>query len=375
FYLWTKEQVLGLLGPEAGQRFALYYGIEDEGNAFVDPQHEFAGKNILHIAEDLAALSRTVRKPEPELAAELERSRNTLLLARSKRPRPLKDDKILTAWNGLLIGALARSGWVLASPSYVDAARQTARFLLHSLHDPSTGRLYRRYRDGEARFDAHLEDYSFFVHGLLNLFETTGEGNWLDEATGLTKTMVSLFLDQAHGGFFETTGEDGSVIARMKEHYDGAEPSGNSVAAMNLLRLTALTGDPSWRAHAERTLAAFEPILEKQPVVMPHMVSALERLMTPSMEIVLVGPTGDEKTEALVHEVRSRYLPNAAVIRVDTNPGAVPQRTFAASYPLVEGQPAAYVCEDFTCKLPATKPSDLADILGENSLIARPPAR
>ncbi len=290
FYLWTKQEVVDVLGEKEGRVFALRYGVDDEGNASVDPHHEFAGKNILHISDDAGSLSKVLHLPEPALEDLLSRSREKLFARRLERPRPFRDEKILTAWNGLVIGALARAGSALLDRTMLDAAESAAEFVLNHLRDKASGSLLRRFSDGEARFEAHLEDYAFFVQGVLDLFESTGNARWLAIAKDLTGRMIALFLDNDSGGFFETATGDGSVIARLKEHYDGAEPSGNSVAILNLLRLATLVGLPDWRDVAERALMAFSTVLDQQPVAMPNMASALDRFFGPATEIVLVGP-------------------------------------------------------------------------------------
>ncbi|HTX99401.1 MAG TPA: thioredoxin domain-containing protein [Bacteroidota bacterium] len=367
FYLWTKKEILEILGEHDGGILSLRYGVDDEGNATVDPQGEFAGKNILHISEDVETLSKIAGLSEEELKALLSRGKETLHVQRSKRPRPFRDEKILSAWNGLVIGALARAGSVLKSTSYVDAAKAVADFVLQSLRDKSSGRLLRRFRDGLAGLDGHLADYSFVVHGLLELYSATGESRWLSPARELTETMIELLHDKEHGGFFETALGDPTVIARLKEHYDGAEPSGNSIAVLNLLRLAALLDRPEWRTIAEKTLAAFSPLLAQQPVAMPNMMSALDQCLGPASEIVLVGPRNDSTTMALEKEVRMRYLPRAVIVPV--YPGKQAELRDLAGLirglPLDSGRPAAYVCENFACNLPVTRPSDLAAILDQ----------
>ncbi len=360
FYLWTKKEVIEVLGERDGRIFALRYGIDEAGNATVDPQQEFLGKNIPYGADDSSAIAKVAGLTETEVESILDRSREKLLHRRSTRPRPLRDEKIVAAWNGLTIGALARAGSALGNRGYVDTAKEAATFVLTNLKDDATGRLYRRYKDGEARFEGQLEDYAFVVQGLIDLFESSGETKWLVAARELLEKALGLFLDEAHGGFFETTGEDRTVIARMKEHYDGAEPSGNTVAVMNLIRLASLLGKGQWRDLAEKSLRAFSSLLQEQSVALPGMISALDRFIGPSSEIVVVGGQEERQTGALLQEVWRRYLPQTVLVPFDPKDAEAKRELneLAGMLTRVDGRPALYLCENFACKLPLTEISD-----------------
>ncbi|HEX9006289.1 MAG TPA: thioredoxin domain-containing protein [Bacteroidota bacterium] len=364
FYLWTRTELIDLLGENDGRLFCLGYGVEAEGNAPFDPQHEFTGKNILYVAESPGALARNLGKDEREVEQSLSRARARLLEARSKRPRPLRDDKILTSWNGLMLGAFARAGAILDDSLFLHTAERAADFLLTRMVDPVSGTLRRRFRKEEARFEGHLDDYAFLVAGLLQLFQASGAGRWLEQAVRLTEGMIAGFADLDRGGFFDSPGTDPSVLVRLKEQYDGAEPTGNSVAAMNLLTLAGFTGKDEWRRLAERTITAFAGILERQPVMMPNMAAALGTLLSPPSEIVIAGPPADPVAKAMVKAVREHYLPGTILLLLDPAAGApdvvVPElRKLAAA----TGKTVAYLCENYACNLPTSDPDVVAGML------------
>ena len=277
-YLWTRAEIDDLLAPQAAAVFAYVYGVEEDGNALQDPHQVFVGKNILYQAHSFEEAAARFDHSEQEIVSILKEAREALFTIREKRPKPHHDDKILLSWNGLMIAAYANAYAALGDAAYREAAETSATFLLETLGDPATGRLKRRYRNGEARFDAHLEDYAFFVHGLIDLYRATDEQRWLDHAVRLTADQIARFYDEAQGGFFDTTGEDPTLLVRSKESYDGAEPSGNSVALLNLARLYAITGEELYKQKADQSLAYFGQRLQRSPSAMPLMLVALDRL-------------------------------------------------------------------------------------------------
>jgi uncharacterized protein len=353
FYVWSLREFLTHLGEKEGRACARHYGVLEEGNVEHDPQGEFIGKNILYEAingEEIPAQARA-----------------KLLAVRSQRPRPLRDDKVITAWNGLMISAFARAGRVLRAPAFTSAAERNAAWVLSHLHDRSTGRLFRRWRDGEARFAAHLDDYAFLVQGLLDLYETSFDIEHLRAAVALTATQLKLFRDGATGVFFDTAGEDASVLVRSRELYDGAEPSGSAIAAMNLLRLGHMTGNREYRLAAEGAVAAAGDLLSRQPDAAPAMLSAFHAATGAMQEIVIVGKREQEGTQALLQEVHARYLPDAVVLLADPEDrGELSSLApFTAALQQTSGLPTAFVCRDFTCRLPVTAPGDLVALLNE----------
>jgi len=356
-YLWSKKEILANLGKEHGEIFSFHYGVEESGNAPNDPQHEFTGHNILYIARARSETAKHFSKPETEVQKILEEGRSILFEERAGRPKPHLDDKILTSWNGLMLSAFARGYQILDDQRYLMAAERAAEFVWRSLLKPGDGRLHRRYRDGEAKFDAHLDDYAFLVQGLLDLYEASFDLRFLEHAVQLTEKQILLFQDKLNGGFFDTSGEDPAVLVRMKEQYDGAEPTGNAVAAMNLLRLTSMTANADWRKQADAVFTCFSSVLRKQPSIMPQMVAALDYSMNKVKQIVLVGSRDSSEMHALLREVRSRYLPNKIVLLVgdqEVSQALAELFPFASTLTPLGGKPTAYVCEDYVCRLPTT---------------------
>ncbi|MFZ0936783.1 MAG: thioredoxin domain-containing protein, partial [Bryobacteraceae bacterium] len=261
FYIWSADEIRQVVPAPAAEWFAYRYGVAEGGNVVNDPHAEFAGRNILYQAATVEETAEQFGRPLEEVRAALDKAKAALLAARAARVRPHLDDKILTAWNGLMISAFALGGTVLEEPRYAAAARRAADFTLSRLFQPETGRLLRRYREGEAAIPAFLEDYALFTQALLDLYEAQFDRRDLEWAVRLAEKQSALFEDSAGGGFFHSPAGDPSLVLRLKEDYDGAEPSGNSIAILNLLRLAQVTGRAGFRASAERALAAFAPRL------------------------------------------------------------------------------------------------------------------
>jgi len=321
------------------------YGVTKTGN--------FEGRSILHRtdsgSEDSAAED-AVKQWKSKLYAE-----------RRRRPRPATDTKVLTSWNGLAISALSFAGAVMGIEGYCKAAEQAAEFV--ATRNVSDGRLLRRFAGGQAALEGTLEDYAFFAQGLIDLFEATAKPEWLEEALRLTGVMVDDFEDREHGGFFLTVG---AKPARLKEGYDGVMPSGNSVAASNLIRLAEVTGLEELRQKGERVLRSFGRDIEQQPSGHPAMLAVLGMLTQGMTEVVI---TSKERKEAdgLLAEVWRRYLPNKVVLASDSQSFG----RLSAITKLLEGRrpgpvPRAYVCRNFTCNLPAEDPLSLRSQLDES---------
>ncbi len=366
FYVWTEREINELLGSDA-PLLMFAFGMEPGGNVAHDPQHEFTGRNILYAARTSDEIAQFAAREKNTVLRRLAEAKERVRIGRLNRPRPLRDDKVIAAWNGLMIGALARASAMTGVGSYRAAAERAARFVLTAMFDAGSGQLQRRFRDGEAKHEAHLEDYAFLAEGLLDLFETTGDPLWLERAMGLTKTQIDLFWDAHRGGFFDTSGRDTSILVRMREQYDGAEPAGNSVAARNLLRLGALTGNPEFLEKGRTTINAFSAWLEKQPSIMPFMVGASMMLEETPSQVVIVGREGDTLTEALMHEVNTRFLPGTARIPVSPETkGRIAQLIpYAGEFAAKGGTSTAFVCANYVCRLPANTPAELAAQLDE----------
>jgi uncharacterized protein YyaL (SSP411 family) len=374
FYIWALDEVRALLGDDS-PAFELRYGLQPAGNAPFDPQNEFTGRNLLYTARGVSEIASELGQEPERVAASLTRARITLFTARGTRPRPHLDDKVLTGWNGLMIAAFARAGRVLrrsailgqdpgADPGerHLAAAERAARFIKTHMWDAGRQVLLRRYRAGAAAIDGYAEDYAFLIFGLLELFQSGGDAQWLEWALALQQRQDASFWDPAGGGWFSTTGEDPSVLVRMKEDYDGAEPSPSAVGAWNLLALHHLTGDARHRDRAVQVLAGFAGRLTTLGRAVPMMAAALSIAHAPAEQIVVVGPAASEETLALWSAAHAKYRPFSTVVLVD--PGAR-QDQIAAHMPWIaamatrDGRAAAYVCRDFACEAPTTDPDAL----------------
>jgi uncharacterized protein YyaL (SSP411 family) len=363
FYLWTQKEMDEALGPDAAAWFTYRYGVEPGGNVTNDPHGEFTGRNILFEAHTIDETAGHFDAPVEDIRRVLDQARATLLALRSKRVRPHLDDKILTAWNGLMISAFALGGRALNEPAYTAAARDAADFILTHMFDRSTGALLRRYRDGDAAIPAFLDDYSLFARGLLDLYEASFDLRYLEAAVALTEKQIELFEDHDNGAFFSSDAADQRLVLRMKDDYDGAEPSGNSAAAMNLLRLARITGREDFRRSADRTLTAFGQKIATSGVAMPQMLNALMFSMAEPREIVIAGEREAADTRALLEVVWSRFLPDAVVMLADEAGRNSPLLAGAHDKQTVNGAAAAYVCRNFVCQLPVTAADALFELL------------
>ncbi|MDH4064359.1 MAG: thioredoxin domain-containing protein [Acidobacteriota bacterium] len=370
YYLWTTDEVRGLLG-DASVAFELRYGMLPNGNAPFDPHQEFEGRNILYTARSIADIARETGATAGTVAAALMDARVTLFNARAARPRPERDDKILTGWNGLMIAAVARAARVLdgwedlaqavggeePGPRHLRAAEHAAAFIERVLWDSDLRVLKRRYRHGDAAIDGFAEDYAYLIWGLLELVQATGDARWLRWALELQQRQDELFLDGEHGGWFSTTGRDPSVLVRAKDEYDGAEPSATSVSAINTITLARLTGEASWRQRAERAMASFGARLRSQGRGVPLMAAAVATAHAPSSQIVVVGPRQRDDTLTLWRRAQRAYRPFTVMLPVE--PGG-PQQALADLLPwiggmrMVDDRATAYVCREFACEAPTT---------------------
>jgi uncharacterized protein len=339
FFVWDLTEILQTLGEKDAAVFSAYYNITEGGN--------FEGKNIPNITQ-----------PREETAASLKESRRKLFELREARIKPDRDEKILTAWNGLMLASFAEAGVVLNRPDYTDAARRNAEFVLSNLRED--GRLLRTWKDGRAKFNAYLEDYAFLSEGLLTLFETTGELRWLKEALALADRMIEEFWDDESGGFFFTGKSHESLIVRNKDYFDNATPSGNSVAANVLLRLGAFTGRENYRNLATAVLREIGDQMRRYPSGFGYALSAVDFLLSTPKEVAIVGKDSAD-IRPLLAETWRKYMPNKVVAPGFTGDSEAAQVTpLLANRPLVHGQPTAYVCEQFTCQQPVTEISALS---------------
>jgi hypothetical protein len=366
FYLWRAEEIDELLGADA-EIFTRRFGVEPGGNAPIDPQQEFTGKNLLYVARSIDDLARQTGKTADQIVDVLYRARVRLFEARVARQRPHLDDKVLTAWNGLMIGAFARGARVLgaaggadrsAGERFLQAARQAAGFVRDRMWNAATRTLLRRYRAGHAEIGAYAEDYAFLIFGLIELFQADADPAWLEWAIALQRRQDELFWDDTDAGWFSTTGQDASVLLRMKEDYDGAEPTASSVSVLNLITLSHLVEDRTWTDRIERTLRFFGTRLDQMGRAVPMMAAALSIYTAGAQQIVIVGDAGRDDLERAVAQ---RYLPFAVTVSASNDRQAalaVPLPFIAAMRP-IDGRAAAYVCRDFACRRPVTTVDEL----------------
>ena len=305
-------------------------------------------------------------QPVGEVDATLDHASRILLAARAKRVRPHLDDKILTSWNGLMISAFAKGGAVLDEPRYAEAARRAAEFVIARLYDAAGGTLLRRYRAGDAAIPGFLDDYAFFAQGLLDLYEAQFDLRHLQLAIRLTEKAMELFEDREAGAFFSTAEGEPELVLRVKEDYDGAEPSGNSVSVMNLVRLAQMTNRDQFRQSAGRALSAFASRLSVAPMAVPQLLAACEFAAGQPREIILAGERDSAAMQALLRELHRRFVPNRVVLLVDS---AEAREALTAGIPSIasmqpgDGGAAAYVCRDFTCQLPVSEPAKFAELI------------
>jgi uncharacterized protein YyaL (SSP411 family) len=343
FYLWRWDELDELTRTR--------FGAERDGNVHNDPHGEFAGRNILYVARNV---------DDPRLAESCAK----LLAIRSTRPRPYRDDKILTAWNALMISAFARGAQVLDEPAFSVVARRAAQFFTTRMCKGDI--LLRRYREGEAAIPGFLDDYAFFAQALLDLYETDFDLAHLDRAIALTERILALFEDRKDGGFFSSAEGDPELVLRIKDDYDGAEPAGNSIAILNLLRLARITRRHDFAEAAERALQALASRIASQPTAVPQLLVALMFHQAPPLQIVLAGKRETVSMRAFLHALRERFLPHAAVLLVDSEETRQRLATWApevaAMHPSGE-QTSAYVCHNYACDLPTTDPDALTQKL------------
>ena len=337
FYIWSYQEIVDVLGEADAAVFGRRFGVEPNGNVQEDPHGEFKGRNILYEAQDVPTNEQAIAR---------------LLEVRSRRPRPHLDDKILTAWNGMMISAFAKGAQILGDRRYANAASAARTFLFGTLWREGEDVLLRRYRDGDAAIEAFLDDYAALINALVDLYETAFDPADLTWATQLAERAVALFQDTEGGGFFSSPANQGDLVLRLKDDYDGAEPSGNSVMVLALLRLARITGKSDFRAAADRALEAFSGRMLAGGAGLPQMLVAQMFAMGKPMEIVLAGPR-DRQAEMLA-EIRKRFLPNAVVMQASEAPEAMPA---------IDDRATAYVCENYACKLPVTEAVALAELL------------
>ena len=354
FYVWTKAQIKSVLGQEQATLVDYMYGIDT------------SGENILYEKNTIENTARRFGLSVEQASEQLSSARKSLLSARSRRPLPPVDDKVVTAWNGMMISALAHAAQALDEPRYLATAESTARFLKSHLYDARSKQLWRSYRAESATIAGFLDDYTDLIHGLVDLYQADFDVQWLKWAVALQEKQDELFWDAQQGGYLDATSADTSLLARTHETYDGAEPSPNSTAAMNLLRLAQITDSKSWREQAQKTLAALGGALTANPESVPAMASALDFNLAHTRQILVAGEFSSPDTRELLRLVNARFLPNKVLLLAD---GGSEERELAHWLPFIadahriQGKATIYICENYTCKLPTADPIVAARLL------------
>ena len=365
FYIWSKEELIEILGPEDGSRMAKIFGFSDNGNFRDEASGKSTGNNIPYLPRNKDELAKKSGMSLDEFDGFVEMSRQQLFDVREKRIHPLKDDKILTDWNGLMIAALALGGQVLDEPDYITAAERAAGFVEKNLRDKK-GRLMKRYRLGKAGLSPHLDDYSFMVWGLLNLYEATFDTEYLARAIEFTDIMNKDFSDE-NGGFFIGSKDAEKLMVRAKDSYDGAIPSGNSVAVMNLFRLSKITGSTQWVDLADKALKAFTKQAKNSPTGFAHMLTGFMFDLKDPKELVIVADGKTPETQELIQQIRGNYSPNKVVLFKDmSDPDPLTDiASWTKAHSMMDGKPTFYVCENFSCKRPTTNIKTVLNYLNE----------
>jgi uncharacterized protein YyaL (SSP411 family) len=365
FYLWTQEEVRQTLGNEEADFVAEVFNIEKDGNFAEQVTRRRSGVNILHLRKPLEEIASDLNLSQQDLQAHLEVIRQKLFAYREKRVHPMKDDKILTDWNGLMIAALSKGAQAFDEPEYAEAACRAADFVLENMHKPD-GRLWHRYRDGQAGIQANLDDYAFLVWGLIELYEAIFDARHLKVALELTGDMLMHFWDEDGGGLYLMSEDGESLLVRKKEIYDGAIPSGNSVAMLNLLRLGRITANSDLEEKAAKIGRAFSESVKQLPSAHTQLMVALDFGIGPCYEVVIAGNAQAEDTKAMVKALRTRFLPTKVVLlnpSEQKSPEIAQFAEFTKNQSSIEGKATAYVCLNYNCKLPTTDINKMLELL------------
>jgi uncharacterized protein YyaL (SSP411 family) len=365
FYLWTQDKVKDILSTEEADLVSTVFNIFTEGNFTEEATGKETGGNILFLKKPLAEIASDLAIPLEELGQKLEKARTKLFYARTKRVHPYKDDKILTDWNGLMIAALAKGAQVFDEPSYTEGAKRAADFILTHMVD-AKGRLYHRYRDGEGAITAFLDDYAFLTWGLIELYEATFEPRYLHKALDLNTILLTHFWDGEKGGFYFTADDADIILTRKKEIYDGAVPSGNSVAMLNLLRLARLTAHSELEEKAAHISRTVSHAVSQSPGAFFQLMIALDFALGPAYEVVICGDPDAEDTKAMVETLRKAFVPNKVVLFRPTEEASAAithLAEFTKDLTRINNKATAYVCRGFRCELPTTEAHQMLELL------------
>lgn len=365
FYLWTVAEIKDILSKEQASLFIELFDIRETGNFHLDHREETRGLNILHLPRTIEEAAAAINLPADLVRNTLEEVRQKLFIRREKRIHPFKDDKILTDWNGLMIGALAQAGRILDTPAYLAPARQAADMIMKRMVG-TNGSLLHSFRNGQASVNGNLDDYAFMVFGLIELYEATYEANYLKQALKINEFMLAHFWDEREGGFYFTADTSRDVITRIKEFYDGAVPSGNSMSAFNLTRLAMITGDIVIMEKAADMWRAFTGAARQSLSAHTYLLAALDLATGLSYEIMVVGQNLDYAQSVLLRTLHSAYLPHQVTLFFSGNDATreINQLApFTRGMLAIEGKETAYICTNQTCQAPLTDPAAMLEIL------------
>jgi len=405
YYVWEKKEIDEILGGDSDV-FCYYFGVFENGNAPAgsDPHNVFNEKNILYIPHSLSETANKFEKSTDEISNIIEYGKNELFLKREKRPAPHLDDKILTSWNGLMISAFAKAYQVFGEREYLVKAINAVQFILDRLYVEPSNTLLHRYKSGSienatvskfpdtvenheifnglydevsktfskmmgtslsqhagvSRFEGTLEDYAYFIQGLIDLYEAGFEEQYLEKAVVLCESMIKYFYDHEKFGFFDTSGRDSSILLKTKEDYDSAEPTGNSIAILNLLRLSQILAKEEWFDIAYKSIRLFSAKISSQPYAMPQMLSALDFATNKPKQIVISGKHDSHEVHEMLLEIHKRFIPNKVLILTEGDTELLkPWQIYKSDVP------TAYVCENYACKLPVRTREELGKLLDE----------
>jgi len=370
YYLWTEEHITDLLDTDDAALFIYSFGVLPDGNVSQDPLGEFTGRNILHRARSTDEAADHFKLDPRDVEKRLARSKDILFKKRSDRTRPHLDDKIITSWNGLLIGSLARGSRALQDPALLDHAKQAATFIRTHLYDETSRKLSRRYRSGESGLSGQLDDYTSLISGLLDLYLVSQEPSWLKWAITLTEQQIILFWND-DGGFFYDSVADQRITVRMRSMYDGAEPAANSVAASNLTRLGQIRGNSAWSEMAARLVESYGDSINRYPQALPMLLSTWHRGKAKPTQLVIAGDKNDVATESLRLVSEKHLPPHALFLLADDGENQMflsEKLDFMETISRYNDQVTAYLCVDYACSLPVTAPEQLEQLLKEKNL-------
>jgi uncharacterized protein YyaL (SSP411 family) len=367
FYLWTIKELNEVLETDEAEFASDIFNIKEEGNFLEEATKKRNGKNILHMKKPLEEIAYDYKISKKQLLQKIEKIRDKLFTIRKKRIHPLKDDKILTDWNGLMIASLARASGVLNNKKYKNAAIKAAGFILDNLRT-THGELFHSWHKGEAKIMASLDDYAFFIMGLIEIYESTFKTEYLREAIALNDILIAKFWDDSNGGFYFTPPDNKDVLARMKYGGDGAIPSGNSISMLNLLRLGKMTGRPDLIGKANKLGEIFFEDVEKNPDFHTQLLVAYDFLFGPSFEIIICGDSNSGDTEKMLDALRTRFIPKKIVIfkpAEQNNPDIMKLAEYTEEYVKKNNSATAYVCIDYKCNLPTNDIEEMLDLLSK----------